>query len=207
MQRCYLILMLWLCTYSLGQAQSYKKNLALESYRHHVAYDDHKISFYTQPMDIQLGKAEADKKYYWFSNREIKVTQGGFSGRLLHGTYSDYYLNNNLKEQGEFKMGLKEGEWNSWNEQGILLARIRYRRGEANGHFYKYDQTGRLVQEGTYAHGQINGQLKRYLENDSIAVDRYKEGVLQPVKVKSRPSWFKRLFKKKKKEAEIAKKS
>src|SRR3978361_1257752 len=45
--------------------------------------------------------------YYWYSANAIHITQGGFSGKLLNGIYTEYYLDRNLKEQGRFKKGLK----------------------------------------------------------------------------------------------------
>jgi hypothetical protein len=58
--------------------------------------------------------------YYWYSANAIHFTQGGYSGQLLNGVYTEYYLNKNLKEQGRFKKGLKDGSWKSWNEDGTV---------------------------------------------------------------------------------------
>jgi antitoxin component YwqK of YwqJK toxin-antitoxin module len=58
--------------------------------------------------------------YYWYGANLIHATEGGYSGRLLNGQYTEYYLNKNLKEQGTFKNGLKNGIWNSWNDDGTL---------------------------------------------------------------------------------------
>ncbi len=62
-----------------------------------------------------------DLFYYWYSTNIIHTTQGGFSGKLLNGLYTEYYLNKNLKEQGNFKKGLKDGQWKTWNEDGTLV--------------------------------------------------------------------------------------
>src|ERR1041385_2738163 len=40
--------------------------------------------------------------YYWYSDNDIKATDGGFDGKLLHGEYKSFYLDKNLKEQGNF---------------------------------------------------------------------------------------------------------
>src|SRR4051812_4990317 len=63
-------------------------------------------------------KAQDDKYYHWYNSNDIKITRGGFSGKLLHGHYTEYYLNKNLKEKGQFKNGLKTGEWKSWYLNG-----------------------------------------------------------------------------------------
>lgn len=67
--------------------------------------------------------------YYWYSANIIHNTQGGFSGKLLNGQYTEYYPDKNLREQGEFKNGLKDGIWKSWNDDGILTATTNWKRG------------------------------------------------------------------------------
>jgi antitoxin component YwqK of YwqJK toxin-antitoxin module len=58
--------------------------------------------------------------YYWYSANLIHSTQGGYSGKLLNGQYSEFYLNKNLKVQGAFKTGLKNGVWKNWNSDGTI---------------------------------------------------------------------------------------
>ena len=67
--------------------------------------------------------------YYWYSGNAIHSSQGGYSGRLLNGRYNEYYLNNNLKEQGNFNKGLKDGLWKSWNESGALSQVSNWKNG------------------------------------------------------------------------------
>ena len=67
--------------------------------------------------------------YYWYNANTIHSTQGGFSGTLLNGQYTEYFLNKNLKEQGIFKKGLKNGVWKSWNEDGTLSQGITWKNG------------------------------------------------------------------------------
>lgn len=67
--------------------------------------------------------------YYWYSANTIHISQGGFSGKLLNGQYTEYYTNKNLKEQGNFKKGLKDGVWKSWNEEGTLTSVTNWKHG------------------------------------------------------------------------------
>ncbi len=50
--------------------------------------------------------SSADKEYYWYKSNSIMSTKGGYDGKLLHGQYSSFYLNSNLKEKGKYHMGL-----------------------------------------------------------------------------------------------------
>lgn len=69
--------------------------------------------------------------YFWYNSGAIHETQGGYSGRLLNGQYTAFYLNKNLKEQGSFKKGLKDGTWKNWREDGSLLATVTWKHGKA----------------------------------------------------------------------------
>jgi antitoxin component YwqK of YwqJK toxin-antitoxin module len=160
-------------------AQQYLKDYELTSYKHTLTYADHKVVLMAQQSNTVLKKVESDKKYYWIANHEIRSTQGGYSGKLLHGLYLDYYLNNALKEQGLFNMGLKDGNWKSWTEEGVLLAEINFKNGVEEGNFYTYTAIGQLKEAGNYKKGKIDGSLKKYITQDSTVIVKYKNGVVQ----------------------------
>jgi len=67
--------------------------------------------------------------YFWYEANAIHSTQGGFSGKLLNGLYSEYYPERNLKRQGSFKKGLKSGLWKSWNRDGTLAELTKWKMG------------------------------------------------------------------------------
>ena len=67
--------------------------------------------------------------YYWYSANTIHASQGGFSGELLNGLYTEYYADRNLKQQGTFKNGLKDGLWKLWKEDGTLSGQSRWKNG------------------------------------------------------------------------------
>jgi hypothetical protein len=121
---------------------------------------------------------DLDKHYYWYSGNTVHTTQGGFSGKLLHGQYTAYFLNKNLKEQGRFKNGLKDGPWKEWNENGSLKSEHPWSKGVESGKFYTYDTTGRLSQSGYFKNGLMNGKSVIYLGGDSTRKVNYKNGVL-----------------------------
>lgn len=72
---------------------------------------------------------KSDRFYYWYDDNSIHSSQGGYSGKLLNGLYEAYYLNHNLKEQGTFKKGLKDGAWKSWKEDGTLSQAANWKNG------------------------------------------------------------------------------
>lgn len=183
------------CCIAIGhaKAQTYSADLVLDSYKHSITFGDHTLVFQLQASDQVPEMINTQRKYYWYSNNQIKITQGGYSGKLLHGSYNEFYFNKNLKEQGRFEMGLKAGEWNSWNVQGILIEKTNFEKGVPHGNFYKYNGLGEVFEAGKYKNGSLDGKLTKYFGKDSTVVNSYKKGLLQIPK----PNWFKRLLKKK----------
>lgn len=187
----YLTLALLLASGGLHAQQNY--GFEADAYRHTIVYPDYKAVFQLQSAAAVPKTIVAQKKYYWYSNNQIKITQGGYSGKLLNGVYHDFYLNNNLKAQGRFELGLKMGEWNAWGTEGLLTEKINYNKGVPNGLFYKYNSQGLLYETGRYKDGKLNGAIKTYPKPDSMVVSTYKNGILQI----PRPSFLKRLLHKK----------
>jgi len=97
-------------------------------YKVHINENDKTILAGISPVDDDV-HVKPDLFYYWYSANAIHSTQGGFSGQLLNGQYSEYYLNKNLKQQGFFKNGLKSGVWKTWNEDGTLKATSTWEKG------------------------------------------------------------------------------
>ena len=94
--------------------------------------------------------------YYWYSANIIHATQGGYSGKLLNGKYSEYYPDKNLEEQGIYNKGLKDGVWKTWTDNGILTATYTWDNGIRSGHFVLYDEQGRVRQSGKYRNDVID---------------------------------------------------
>ncbi|WP_369434704.1 hypothetical protein ABZR88_02510 [Mucilaginibacter yixingensis] len=121
--------------------------------------------------------------YYWYSSNHVHTTQGGYSGRLLNGAYSEFYENKELKEQGKFKKGLKSGEWKKWNEQGKLLAIVTWHEGIQSGDFSVFDEDGKLKQSGVYRNGLLEGKIKTY-NKDGVTIQKYHLGKPVPPSLK-----------------------
>lgn len=117
-----------------------------------------------------------DRMYYWYSSNAIHTTQGGYSGKLLNGSYTEYYANKNLKEQGKFKNGLKTGTWKSWNDNGLLSEFTTWAKGIKQGEFAKYDEHGHIRQNGHYKENLLNGKVQLYPGTDSIQTLQYQAG-------------------------------
>ncbi|MBS1635859.1 MAG: hypothetical protein JST26_08030 [Bacteroidetes bacterium] len=125
--------------------------------------------------------------YYWYAHNAVFNTQGGFDGRILHGSYRTFYLNNQLKESGQFDKGLKNKTWTRWNEQGKIMEIYTWKKGVLHGLHKVYNDKGELVLEESIKNGVPDGKHLVY-ENgklkESKVYDKGKEKPATPKKEK-----------------------
>ncbi|HXA01796.1 MAG TPA: hypothetical protein VNW99_07410 [Cytophagaceae bacterium] len=140
-------------------------------------FEDH-IVYATVLHEEANIKINDNKYYYWYKSNDIKITRGGYDGKLLHGNYTEYYPNKNLKQKGEYKYGLKIGEWRNWNIAGEFEQISNWRKGLQHGRFRIYDGKGKLVKSGSYRNGALHGKQKVYMNDNTIQFITYKKGEL-----------------------------
>ncbi|MCA6363623.1 MAG: toxin-antitoxin system YwqK family antitoxin [Bacteroidetes bacterium] len=125
--------------------------------------------------------------YFWFGSNAIHETQGGFDGKLLHGEYKAFYLDNQLKEWGMFSNGRKTGEWKYWHTNGKLAEVSEFVNGKKHGQANYYNTEGKILRTEHYKHGKLHGNVTAF-ENDTKKITRYKKGnevIPKPEKVKA----------------------
>jgi hypothetical protein len=163
-----------------------------------INYLDHMVYAHFTREDKTIS-VDDDKYYYWFAANDIKKTRGGYDGKILHGLYTAFYMNKNLKEKGKFHYGLKKGEWKEWYMNGELKEKNFYKKGTKSKSFTLYYTNGKIKQKGFCKNGQLDGKLKTY-DSSSVLVktEHYKKGILQPLKIKgAKAKKRKGLFRKK----------
>lgn len=130
-------------------------------------------------------KPKIGHAYYWYKMNSILSSDGGFSGRLLHGSYTSYFHNHNLKCQGTFDRGLKQGVWTTWFSNGKVSERTHYSNGLVDGARELYDSLGFLTMRIYYRNGVRAGKTTIFSQVHADSVIRYKKGVAVKPKVKN----------------------
>lgn len=108
-----------------------------------------------------------EKFYYWFKAQRVMATQGGASGALLDGPFEAFYDNKQLSQKGEFKRGLKHGEWIYWRNDGTMVSSEQWSRGKHSGKQLLYDAEGKLTETIRY---KRNSKSRRTA--DSLVISR-----------------------------------
>lgn len=181
MQRALIILLL-LSAVSPARAKSGNKNP--ETFTVYINYPDYSVR-----ANVLHGPAKVHPRtgfvYHWYSDNDIKETDGGFDGRLLHGEYKSFYLDKNLREQGMFRHGLKEDVWKTWFPGGRLHELAHYKKGKLHGSYERYDENGKLLERSAYKHGVKHGKSISYRDDKADTTIVYRNGRTKKLKQKT----------------------
>lgn len=158
----------------------------LETLRITLQLDDQIVS--TQVLRLNKNiRVKQDKYYMWYNTLNLKITQGGYDGRLIHGTYVSFYLNRQLKEKGELQYGLKTNKWQSWYSNGSIREVVNWKNGLKKGKYFLYNEGGELIAKGHFKKDKLNGKFFTYDSNGKILDVRvYIRGVIQTNETKNK---------------------
>jgi hypothetical protein len=141
-----------------------------------INFDDYTVK--TQMLKENKNiRVNNDCMYMWYGSQKIIETKGGYDGRLIHGTYRAFYLNDQLKEQGQIKYGLRNKEWKYWYPDGKLKEVITWKKGVKNGAYYLYNDYGQLVAKSHFKNDKLHGNFYTYGPTGKITdKKKYKKG-------------------------------
>lgn len=141
-----------------------------------ISMPDRSLKFQVQSETSKL-KAKSHLVYYWVLGNELHHSQGGYEGKLLHGHFSAFYPDRQLKTQGAFFNGLKHGHWKQWSPNGYLKTSTAYQRGLKHGRAQTFDDHGHLVSEQSFKNGVMHGASHTYKAGNVVSSKRFKNGV------------------------------
>ncbi len=87
-----------------------------------------------------------------WQNMNIKENTEYKNG-LKNGTSKEYYKNNILKQEGHFFNGKKNNLWTTYNEKGKKVSQINYKDGKKNGQTIKWNSLNNIVAKKTFKNG------------------------------------------------------
>jgi uncharacterized protein len=125
------------------------------------------------------GNKPKDVLTYKVIKHKSKVKYGPMKGRVSyesvkHGQSISYSSKDFKKtEEGNFKNGLKDGEWIAYFPGGKMPANITsYKKGELDGTMKEFDRKGELISEIEYKAGLKHGKMKVYNKKGKVVVEK-----------------------------------
>ena len=118
-------------------------------------------------------------RYYQRSARVTSSIVKDETGLLMHGPYKRYQ-NGELMEEGNYYAGMKDGRWEKYDANFMLLDKtIWYRGVTAESRLTYYDSTHRKIKEiMPIEYGKVTGTYTAFHENGLVAEEgKYDNGV------------------------------
>jgi antitoxin component YwqK of YwqJK toxin-antitoxin module len=79
-----------------------------------------------------------------------------------------FYPNKQLRIDGFFKDGEKDGKWVYYYEDGIMWSKGFFRKGNMDGKYETYHPNGKLAVKGSFKEGTRIGKWYYYNEDGSL---------------------------------------
>ncbi|GAB2572552.1 hypothetical protein GCM10027190_23190 [Spirosoma areae] len=119
-------------------------------------------------------------RYYQKSARVTSsIVRDEGAGLLLHGPYKRYQ-NGDLVEEGTYYAGMKDGRWEKYDANFMLIDKTRWYRGvPAESRLVFYDSTHHKIKEIIpIEYGKVKGTYMAFHENGLLAEEgKYDNGV------------------------------
>ncbi|PRD46266.1 toxin-antitoxin system YwqK family antitoxin [Sphingobacterium haloxyli] len=160
-----LLLSCFLLTVQGSYAQSEMDLLEQIQNRITINHDNGEKEVFT--VTPKTTKAKSHRLYHWYQSQRVQRTQGGYTGKLLHGNYNRYAANKQLLLQGTYKKGLANGVWKEWRPNHRLVKEERWRKGLQDGNARHYDEQGNLLLRGKMKAGKWHGKVWAFDSGDS----------------------------------------
>lgn len=177
--KMYRLLLLLICFSVTVSAQGKKETYPVNINNTHFT---ERVEIFSDEVKV---KPEEDLTYHWYAYNKVMKTDGGYEGKLLHGEYAAFYLNNNLKEKGKFRKGLKHGKWISWYDNGKIMEITSWDNGKKDGPYRSYNTIGEPVLIANFRDGKLHGKSTSYLDGKILSEKKYRNGEEVIPKVKT----------------------
>lgn len=139
-----------------------------------ISYPDSVIK--TSVLDKPLKNGVSDNyTYYWYYAGTINQNQGGYSGKLINGRFEVFDNHQKLLSQGNFRFGLKYGNWIRWYEDGTLKQSCSFKNGQMDGSLKSYDNSGHLLSDLNYKNNKLDGKAEYFLK-DTVVIKKFRMG-------------------------------
>ena len=80
----------------------------------------------------------------------------------------EYFGNGNLKKEGYYQFGNKQGKWKSYYLNGNLKKKENFNKNKLDGEMIKWHQNGKKKEKGIFRNGKREGIFFSWKEDGSL---------------------------------------
>ena len=123
------------------------------------------------------GKGVGLITYQYYENGQINSEIYKTIDIILHGKYTLWYENGQIKFKGNFKDGKRDGKFTWWYENGQINSEQNYKDGKWDGKFTEWYENGKKKSEHNWKDNIPDGDWTSWFENGQIGSEgNFKDG-------------------------------
>jgi len=103
---------------------------------------------------------------YFFSDNTVKATIKYENSSIAHST--TYYYNGKIKAKGDYVNKKRNGKWNFFSEEGVVISNENYINGVKEGVSKTFYPSGKLLEKINYKNDIKEGEWLQYFESGKI---------------------------------------
>jgi len=97
---------------------------------------------------------------------------------VLDGLYKEWYNNGTLRLEKEYKSGVLDGIYKEWYPNGQIMYESFLKKGKFEGKHQNWFNNGQLSFEYNYSNGKIDGLCRDWKYNGQLFMEtEYKDGI------------------------------
>lgn len=99
------------------------------------------------------------------ANARFCVVRGPDGEPLRHGPFVRWSKTGAKQQEGEYRLGRKQGLWSEWFDSGRKRSQLSYREGVAHGEWIQWYENGEARARGAYRDGEEDGVWTLFFED------------------------------------------
>lgn len=125
------------------------------------------IAFFVLILLAQTTYAQDADRYDYDENGNMVSSYTGKDGDNY--SFVKYYTNGKKSSSGQYKNGLPNGVWKTWNEEGKLVAVARYKNGEKTGKWLVMNAEDASFYQLSFTRNHLSSAVKKDATGHIIA--------------------------------------
>jgi len=125
----------------------------------------------------QMIDGQRHGEWTFMNNQGIVLKHKNYELGNLEGNFTSYFPTGEIKAKGEYKGGLKDGDWILYNKDNAPVSKTTY-KGDNKSYEIIYFENGEKKEEGDYVQGKKDGLWRiKNTAKKSFEVGKYQNGL------------------------------
>lgn len=115
-------------------------------------------------------EVEHGESLIWYEDGQVKM-QGEYLDGVREGLWRSWYLDGKMRGEGRLHRDRRVGTWTMWHDNGQKRSEAAYEVGLTHGRSTVWDADGKVIKTGEYVRGKKYGIWITYVDGEKIETE------------------------------------